>query len=202
MVAIFAIWLLSFLGSVIPLSWHTLDEAAITEFETRTEDIDIKYSLACIALFFVVPLLFMCYIYGRIFYISFKSNKSDRQLNKNLQQPSCRSLLQGWRGRSVLLITMVIFVGCWLPFFLMVLDAHMESSPFPPVPVFLERLLIFVGFIPQLLNPVLCTLAKKDFRHAFKEVCLPRQAPLNSEHNVRFHATRNQFGAHHNVECE
>ena len=186
MAAIFVIWLLSFLASVIPLSWHTLDEAAITEFETRTEDIDIKYSLACIALFFVVPLLFMCYIYGRIFYISFKSNKSDRQLNKNLQQPSCRSLLQGWRGRSVLLITMVIFVGCWLPFFLMVLDAHMESSPLSPLPVSTERLLVFLGFFPPLLNPVLCTLAKKDFRNALKEVVFRREPSRQCEGNCSF----------------
>ena len=178
--AIFAIWLLSFLASVIQLSWHNLDEAALTEFETRTEDIDIKYSLACLALFFTIPLLLMCYIYGRIFYISFKRNKTDRQLSRNLQQPH-RSLLQEWRGRSVFLITMVIFAGCWLPFFLMVLDAHMESSPFSPLPVSIERLLVFLGFVPPLLNPVLCTLAKKDFRHAFKEVVFRREPSRQRE---------------------
>ncbi|XP_020614277.1 melanocyte-stimulating hormone receptor-like [Orbicella faveolata] len=184
--SIFSIWLLSFLASVIQLSWHNLDEAALTEFESRTQDIDIKYSLACIALFFAVPLLFMCYIYGHIFYISFKRNKTDRQLNKNLQQPSCRSLLQEWRGRSVLLITMVIFAGCWLPFFLMVLDAHMESSPFSLLPVSIERLLVFLGFLPPLLNPVLCTLAKKDFRHALKEVVLRREPSRQCEGNCTF----------------
>lgn len=89
---------------------------------------------------------------GYIFYISFKRNKRDRQWNKSLQQPR-RSVLQEWRGRSVFLITMVTFAGCWFPFFLMVLDAPMQSSPFSPLPVFLERLMIFVGFISQLLNP-------------------------------------------------
>ena len=200
-VAIMAIWLLSFLSSVIQLSWQNLQEGALTEFDETAEEIDIKYSVACIALFFAIPLLLMCYLYGYIFHISFKRNKRDRQLSKNLQQPH-RSLLQEWRGRSVLLITMVIFAGCWLPFFLMVLDAHMESSPFSPLPVFLERLLIFIGFIPQLLNPVLCTLAKKDFRHALKEVFLQRQAPLERRQNVRFHVNRNRFGVNHNVECE
>ena len=199
--AILAIWLLSFLASAIQLSWQNLQEEALTEFDETTEEIDTKYSLACIALFFTIPLLLMCYLYGHIFYISFKRNKRDRQLSKNFHKPH-RPLLEEWRGRSLLLITMVIFSGCWLPFFLMVLDAHMQSSPFSPVPVFLERLLIFVGFIPQLLNPVLCTLAKKDFRRALKEVFWPRQAPLKREHNVRFHATRNRFGANHNVECE
>ena len=191
--AIFAIWLLSFLASVIQLSWHSLDEAAITEFETRTEDIDIKYSLACIALFFVVPLLLICYIYGRIFYISCKRNKTDRKLNKSLQQPSCRSLLQEWRGRSVLLITMVIFVGCWLPFFLMVLDAHMESSPFSPLPVSIERLLVFLGFFPPLLNPVLCTLAKKDFRQALKEVVFRSEPLLQCKGNCTFSSRPQTF---------
>ena len=184
--AIFAVWLLSFVASVIQLSWHNLDEAAITEFETRTEDIDMKYSLACIGLFFVLPLLLMCYIYGRIFYISFQRNNTDRRLNKNLQQPSCRSLLQGWRGRSLLLITMVIFVSCWLPFFLMVLDAHMESSPLSPVPVSIERLLVFLGFFPPLLNPVLCTLAKRDFRRALKEVVSRREPSRQCEGNCTF----------------
>ena len=200
--AIMAIWLLSFLASVIQLSWQNLQEGALTEFDETVEEMDIKYSLACIALFFAIPLLLMCYLYGHIFYISFKRNKRDRQLSKNLQQPH-RSLLQEWRGRSVLLITMVIFAGCWLPFFLMVLDAHMESSPFSPLPIFLERLLIFVGFIPQLLNPVLCTLAKKDFRHALKELFLPRQVALEPHRqNVHFHVNRNRFGVKDNVEWE
>ena len=188
-VAIVAIWLLSFLASVIQLSWQNLQEGALTEYHETAQEMDIKYSVACIALFFAIPLLLMCYLYGHIYYISIKRNKRDRQLSKNLQQPH-RSLLQEWRGRSVLLITMVIFAGCWLPFFLMVLDAHMESSPFSPLPVFLERLLIFIGFIPQLLNPVLCTLAKKDFRHALKEMFLQRQASLERRQNVRFHVNR------------
>ena len=199
--AILAIWLLSFLASAVQLSWQNLQEEALTEFDETAEEMDIKYSLACIALFFAIPLLFICYLYGHIFYISLKRNRLDRQLSKNLQQQN-RSVLEEWRGRSVLLITMVIFAGCWLPFFLMVLDAHMLSSPFPPVPVFLERLLIFVGFIPQLFNPILCTLAKTDFRQALKDAFLPRQDPLERKHNVRYHATRNRFGANHNVECE
>ena len=56
-VATIAIWLFSVVVSVIQLSWHNLQEAALTEFEKRTEDSDIKYSLACIVLF----LRFLCY---------------------------------------------------------------------------------------------------------------------------------------------
>ena len=77
-------------------------------------------------------------------------------------------MLHEWRGRSVLLITMVIFAGCWLLFFL-----AMESSEQPAMAVRAQRLLVFLGFTPPMLNPILCTLAKKDFRRALtKEVVL------------------------------
>ncbi|KAJ7380940.1 hypothetical protein OS493_004528 [Desmophyllum pertusum] len=180
------IWLFSFVASVIQLSWHRLEEEALTEFEDKAEEIDIKYSLACIVLFFAVPLLLMCYIYGHVFYISYKRKKRDRQLKKNLQQPS-RSLLHAWRGRSVLLITMVIFAGCWLPFFVMMLDDHRETKQLPEMPVWVHRLLVFVSFIPPMLNPILCTLAKKDFRQALKEVVFRRSPPHQyADGNVHF----------------
>ncbi|KAL9979108.1 hypothetical protein ACROYT_G016719 [Oculina patagonica] len=173
-IATIIVWISSFVASVIQLSWYLYYEIAVTEFEEITEDLNKKYSLACIVLFFAMPLLLMCYIYGRIFYISFKRNKSDRQLSKNLQQPS-RSLLHEWRGRSVLLITVVIFAGCWLPYFLAMLDDYMETFEKSPKPLWVERLLIFLAFIPPMLNPILCTLAKKDFRRALKQVVFHRK---------------------------
>ncbi|KAL9979104.1 hypothetical protein ACROYT_G016714 [Oculina patagonica] len=190
-VATIFIWPFSFLVSVIQLSWHSLEEAALTKFEEKTEDIDIQYSITCIVFFFGVPLMSMCYIYGRIFYISFTRNKNDRELSKNLQQPS-RSVLHEWRGRSVLVIAMVIFAGCWLPFFLMMIDEHTETSQLSPMPLWVNRLLIFLGFIPPLLNPILCTLAKKDFRRALKEVLMQREAPHQCESKVHFQVARNR----------
>jgi len=169
-----AVWLLSLLASVIQLSWYLFYEIAFTEYEEITEDLNRKYSIACIVLFFALPLLLMCYIYGRIFQISCKSNKTDRQCNNSLQQPF-RSLLHEWRGRSVLLITIVIFAGCWLPYFVAMLDDYMNSSEQSPMPLWVQRLLLFLGFIPPILNPILCTLSKKDFRRALKKVVSKRK---------------------------
>ena len=172
-VSVISVWLFSLTASIIQLSWYSFHEIALTEYEEIsqiTEDLNKNYSLVCIVLFFAIPLLLMCYIYGRIFYISFKRNKSDRRLSNTFRHPS-RSVLHEWRGRSVLLITVVIFAGCWLPYFLAMLDDYMES-PKSPMPVWVQRLLIFLAFIPPMLNPILCTLAKKDFRRAFKQVIL------------------------------
>ena len=172
--ATIVVWLFSLLASVIQLSWYLFYEIAFTEYEEITEDFNRKYSIACIVLFFAVPLLLMGYIYGRIFQISFKSNKTDRQAGKNLQQPS-RSLLHEWRGRNVLLITVVIFAGCWFPYFMAMLDDYMNTSEQTLMPLWAQRLLIFLGFIPPILNPILCTLAKKDVRRALKQVVLQRK---------------------------
>ena len=161
-------WLFSFASSVIQLSWHSLDETSLTNYK-ETENLDVKYSKTCIVLFFAVPLVLMCYIYGHIFYVTFKLARRDRQLSSSLQQPT-RSVLHEWRGRSVLLIMLVIFTGCWLPYFLAMLGDHKESSQLSHTPVWVERLLAVLGFIPPMLNPLLCTLVKKDFRQAVKEV--------------------------------
>ena len=169
-----AVWLFSLLASVVQLSWYLFYEIAFTEYEEITEDLNRKYSIACIVLFFALPLMLMCYIYGRVFQISCKSNKTDRQCNNSLQQPF-RSLLHEWRGRSVLLITIVIFAGCWLPYFVAMLDEYMNTSEQSPMPLWVQRLLLFLGFIPPILNPILCTLTKKDFRRALKKVVSKRK---------------------------
>ena len=91
----------------IQMSWYSVDKTAMEDYE-KTEAFDVKYTEASIVLFFAVPFLMICYIYGHIFYISFRSVKSDRELTSYLQQRQ-RSLLHEWRGRSVLLIMVVIF---------------------------------------------------------------------------------------------
>ena len=200
-VAIISVWLLSLASSLVQLSWYIFHGVAVTENKEVTEDHNKRYSLACIVLFFAVPLLLICYIYGRIFYISFKRNKRDRQLNKNLQQP-CRSLLHEWRGRSVLLITVMIFAGFWLPYFLTVFYDHMEPSEDLSMPFWAQRLLLFVGFIPPILNPTLCTLAKKDFRRALRELLFGRKSWHHCEQNVRFQVSSNRLTVSSVLELE
>ena len=166
------VWLFSIASSVIQLSWYSIDETSLTNYK-ETENLDVKYSKTCIVLFFAVTLVLMCYIYGHIFYVICKLARRDHQLSSSLQQPS-RSVLHEWRGRSVLLIMVVIFVGCWLPYFLAMLGDHKESSQLSHTPLWVERLLAVLGFMPPMLNPLLCTLVKKDFRQAVKEVVYGR----------------------------
>ena len=151
---------------------YSFDERSLTDFE-ETEGLDVKYSKTCIVLFFAVPLVLMCYIYGHIFYVICTFARRDHQWSTSLQQPS-RSVLHEWRGRSVLLILVVILAGCWLPYFLAMLGDHKESSQLSHTPVWVERFLAVLGFTLPMSNPLLCTLVKKDFLQAVKEVVFRR----------------------------
>ena len=167
--AIIFVWLLSLVSSLVQLSWYIFHGIALTEYEDVTEYHNKRYSLASIVLFFTVPLITMCYIYGSIFYISFKRIERNRGLSNAFQRPS-KSSRHEWRGRSVLLITLVIFSCCWLPFFVAMLDDHVNSSEQSSMPLWAQRVLIFLGFLPSVFNPVMCTLAKIDFRRALKQL--------------------------------
>lgn len=169
------VWLVSFTASFIQMTWYFHESSAFDEYENHTETIDVKYSKACIVLFFVVPFILICFIYGRIFYISFKHIQSDHKLSTALRQVPPRSMRRHeWRGNSILLITVVIFVGCWLPFFVAMLSDHKKSSQSSPMQLWLERLMVFLRFLPPLFNPLLCTLWKYDFRHALRREVFQR----------------------------
>ena len=165
-IAILFIWLLSFLTSTIRLAWVKYDDTSSTNCTQDDQDFDMEYNVILICVFFVVPFITMCSIYGHIFYISFMFARRDRRLNSALRTES-RSTLHEWRGRSLLVIMMVIFVGCWLPFFLTVLGDSLNNQESD---VRTQRLLVVLAFIPPLLNPLLCTLAKKDFRRVLGEL--------------------------------
>ena len=201
--AIFFAWLFSFAASVIQLSWYGLNESDLRDYDATTENIDLQYSRACLVLFFGIPLFLMCFIYGRIFYISFTHMENDRRLTNALQQPRCLRRRE-WRGSSVLLMMVVIFTGCWLPFFLQMLNDHKESSLLSPMPLWATRLLVILRFIPPFSNPLLCTLSKHDFRSVFKTAVFQKilmglsievteQITLNTRASQSMHSETNRF---------
>ncbi|XP_068705438.1 beta-2 adrenergic receptor-like [Montipora foliosa] len=190
--AICLVWVFACLSSAIQLSWDNLNFGDASEFE-ESVDINIGYSIICLVLFFLVPLLLMCFIYGRIFYISFKIAKNDRHLQDALHRGS-RAVHREWRGRSVLVIMVVIFAGCWLPFFLAMLNDHSNETDPTPSLIWVQRLLSVLGFIPPLTNPLLCTLAKKDFRQVLRGMIFKYKC--RQKYRERAHDPLHHYAAH------
>lgn len=180
--AIIFIWLLSFLTSAVRLSWQKYDGTSSTNSNQDDWGFDMEYSVILMCFFFVVPFITMCSIYGHIFHISFMLARRDRRLNCSLHTES-RSTLHEWRGRSLLMVMMVIFVSSWLPFFLAVLGDSLDNQEFLKADVGVQRLLVVLNFIPSLLNPLLCTLAKKDFRRVLRKLIFKQKYRQRGVHH-------------------
>ena len=164
-IAVISIWLFSLLVALIQLSWYDVDEIDVDEdADERTVQIEKIYFIICLVLFYGLPLLLMCYCYGRIFSISLRHILAIRKQRVNLHQ-LVPPLIVELRGSVILATMMVVFAGCWLPYFMAALQEHMGDDLFV-FPVWSAHLLVFLRFTPPLLNPLLCTFCKRDFRKA------------------------------------
>ena len=61
-------------------------------------------------------------------------------------------------------IIMGIFIFCWLPFFLMYLMVPIVGVT---VPILLDRIITWVGYVNSFINPIVYALTNRDFRKAY-----------------------------------
>ena len=161
--ALIAIWLMSTLVATVELTWF---ETKITKDSMEKDKI---YSILFIVVFLAVPLLSILCIYGHIIVVSTRHLLALRARRTNLKDEAtnARSIARDLRGTVVLISTLVVFAGCWLPFFLMILQDYLGARIISATSWRL-CLLLFARFIPPVTNPVLCALCKRDFRDALR----------------------------------
>ena len=158
--ALIAIWLMSTLVATVELTW----------FETKDSmEKDKIYSILFIVVFLAVPLLSILCIYGHIIVVSTRHLLALRARRTNLKDEAtnARSIARDLRGTVILISTLVVFAGCWLPFFLMILQDYLGARIISTTSWRL-CLLLFARFIPPVTNPVLCALCKRDFRDGLR----------------------------------
>ena len=158
--ALIAIWLMSTLVATVELTW----------FETKDSmEKDKIYSILFIVVFLAVPLLSILCIYGHIIVVSTRHLLALRARHTNLKDEAtnARSIARDLRGTVILISTLVVFAGCWLPFFLMILQDYLGARIISTTSWRL-CLLLFARFIPPVTNPVLCALCKRDFRDGLR----------------------------------
>ncbi|KAL9979110.1 hypothetical protein ACROYT_G016721 [Oculina patagonica] len=175
------IWLLAFVSSIIQLTWYGWNDE-LMELKEDTIRIDRVYFLFLIIAFFFVPLLSMMYMYGHVLAISLRHIFAFRRRQKNLDQP-LPSMAHDLRGTFILVTMMLIFISCWLPFFLLMLQDHV-SEKFFVLPEWGLCLVLYLRFIPPLANPVLCAFCKQDYRRAWRSLTRQQHWPTS----VRFYS--------------
>ena len=160
------IWLVALASSSIQFAWYKWNND-LKEPKEDTIQIDKIYLLLLIIVFFFLPLLLMFYIYSCILLVSFRHIFAFRRRRKNLDQP-VPSIAHDLRGTFILFFMMLIFIGCWLPFFLLILEDHILETFFYIVPGWGLCVILYLRFIPPMANPILCAFCKQDYRRAWR----------------------------------
>lgn len=157
-----AVWFISPIVSVVQMAWYDLNEDL---GETKRQD--EVYIVFLVVAFFALPLLCMLCSYSRILIMSLRLVFASRARRANLGDGPVNSIARDLRGTVIVISMLVVFAGCWLPSYLMILQDHI-SVKIIPICSWELCLFPFLRFIPPMSNPAFCAFCKRDFRHALR----------------------------------
>ena len=172
---IVVIWTLSPIVSLTQLTWVNFDTVNVNEnAEDHIIEIEKYYFSVCFALFFAFPMLLMTVMYLQILRVSFKHMRMIRKLNRRAKRrPSVMRAMHEYRGSILFATMLIIFCGCWMPYFLLGLQHHYGLFALPR---WSEHIMVFLRFGASFFNPVLCAFCKPDFRFMVRS-CLTKRPP-------------------------
>lgn len=160
-----AVWLGSFIIAFIPFSWINVSQKPIGR------KFFLGYGIFCLVIVFFVSYVFI--VYALVVMFRTISGQTIKQKEPSLLRRNSRNCRMTNNRRRVCIIFAVmatVFAVCWLPWFMLTLLANLQ--------VRVENLESFMKwFVPfryltSIINPLLYTFFKPDFRRAFKELLL------------------------------
>lgn len=161
------IWLLSLLLSLIQLFWTDLSEGVEEDYSEESQKKIIIYDIFCSIAFTGVPVVFMAFTYGRILYEVHRQSKNIQQHNTPGWQETRRSTKQEWKVATIFLFMLLVYIACWVPYYLLRLE-YLLGSDFLELNLSDLAAVLFHWwrFCSSLINPCLYILGKPDFRKA------------------------------------
>ncbi|XP_055334743.1 tyramine receptor 1-like isoform X2 [Paramacrobiotus metropolitanus] len=99
---------------------------------------------------------------------STQSNAATDDVKHSLAQRQKISLTKERRAARTLLIVVLVFVICWLPFFVWYVVAPFCDTC--PMDARTANFFLWLGFLNSSLNPIIYTIFNLDFRKAFKRI--------------------------------
>lgn len=159
--ALIAVWFISPTVSAVQMAWYDLNDLQDKKRE------DEVYILFLLVVFFALPLLCMLFSYSHILVMSLRLVFASRARRANLGDGPVNSIAHDLRGTVIVISMLVVFAGCWLPSYLLILQDHI-SVKIIPIHSWELCLFPFMRFIPPMSNPFFCAFCKRDFRHALR----------------------------------
>ena len=159
----FGVWIISIAFSAVSFAWWK-DTSLIY---------DIVYSASFLFIVFLVPYIFMIYAYVKMFIAISKRNIPGQE--HNFQKSRFRKKRSDEKKCILVFAAMAVtYAVCWMPFFTVMLIYSVtrlvplsDNNPVDKV----AELFAIIRFLTSLINPLLYTFFKRDFRKAFKTLC-------------------------------
>lgn len=160
------IWITSAFLSLIHFSWQNPWNHDVHKKATQEEkDNETRYDVFCLITYFAIPLFFMIYAYGHIFYQVLRQHKIMTHDNRPGSSCETRINKHKWKAALIFLVMLLVYVICWLPYFSLRLYYNfVDPDDVIKIPVGLFYLMMYIRFCTSFFNPVLYILGKQDFR--------------------------------------
>lgn len=159
------VWLFSCGASFIQLAWINITGP-------RTEKIkrfDIAYAIFCLVALTFLPFSIIACIDGHIFYYIQKEKKMRQALTESKPLEKQQKRRKNDRKAAIIyLIMTVTFVLGWFPYFIFTLLGDLEYID--SIPFALSITFVVLKFSTALINPLLYTFFKNDFRKALQSM--------------------------------
>lgn len=181
-----AVWIISIVVSTVQMAWYDVNE----NLQEKKHEDEVFFLIFIVA-FFALPLLYMLCVYSHILVVSLRLVFASRARRTNLGDEPMNSIVHDMRGTAILISMLVVFTGCWLPFYLLVLQDHLKVLIIP-IKSWELCLFTFMRFIPPMSNPIFCAFCKRDFRNALRVwlrmhgVCICPRIKRNEHVRVTF----------------
>ena len=167
-------WSAAAFVSLIQLSWRA-NVNVHEEEEEHAFRAQLTFDLSGFALFFAVPLLVMAFIYARIFTTvryhekqiwRYHSPSDPAQSPNGKSNPRNSQNSAQQKTAAIFLAMLVVFIICWLPYFIMSFQERLSHEDILPPVWVLYVFYYYARFFTSLTNPLLYVLGKRDFREA------------------------------------
>lgn len=156
------VWTLSLFTSLIQLSF-------INPEADKPGESQIIYDFICLGLLAVLPLIIMSVAYVHIFYTLRKHvDRIKREVSHLSSQCMERNARKERKALVIYGAMICVFVVGWFNYFFNSLQEDLGNRT--GIPFWADVILLFLRFATSLLNPLLYTFLKQDFRRARKSL--------------------------------
>ncbi|EDO34450.1 predicted protein [Nematostella vectensis] len=169
------IWLFSLATTLVQLVW--IDVNAVNLTKPGMAYTEMIYNAVFVFVLVMLPILAIIYSYARIYFVLRKTHKTITEQENSVQSDKVkvrRARFRRVKERRALFVFVGMFLNYalgWFHYFIGGLNRDITDvggSLMPPVPFWLDVVFLYARFLTSLINPLLYTFFKMDFKQAIQ----------------------------------